>query len=145
MAREERHDGAEGHEGGWCGGLKGMDEEMTKSLVHMEREFVVPVELLYDACSGTHWASIMGLATQGAKADFRVGGRYSVQLQKGEAHGEFTAIEKNKKIAFTWEGTPGGFKLEKPTQVTLEFGPWGDDGTEGRDGAGGQDFRPGDS
>jgi uncharacterized protein YndB with AHSA1/START domain len=43
-------------------------------------------------------------------------------IQSGEIHGEIVEIEKNKKIALTW-------KASKPaTKVTLEFGPWGDEG-----------------
>jgi uncharacterized protein YndB with AHSA1/START domain len=129
-----RHEGftdletAKSHEGGWTGGLDGVDKETTQFHVRFEREFVAPVEMLYEACSGMNFFSHMGATQQNSKIDFRVGGKYDCKLEKGEIRGEFLEIEKNKKIVFTWLGTPCGMKLDKPTTVTMEFGPWGDGG-----------------
>ncbi len=129
-----RHEGfadletAKSHEGGWTSGLRGVENELTKHLVHIEREFVTPVELLYEACSGQNFFSHLGATPKNSTIDFRVGGRYSCQLEKGELHGEFLEIEKNKKIVFTWSGAPCGVKVDRVTKVTLEFGPWGDGG-----------------
>jgi uncharacterized protein YndB with AHSA1/START domain len=129
-----RHEGftdletAQSHEGGWTGGLNGVDNEITKFRVHFEREFVAPVEMLYEACSGMNFFSHMGATAQNATIDFRVGGKYSLKLEQGEVHGEFLEIEKNKKIIFTWFGAPCGMKLDKASTVSMEFGPWGDGG-----------------
>jgi uncharacterized protein YndB with AHSA1/START domain len=116
---------AKGHEGGWTCGLKSMDDEATKYLVHIEREFVAPVAMLYQACSGTSFMKFLSPKT--LNVDFRVGGRYHGTFEKGEIRGEILEIEKDKKIKFTWESSCGG-ALEKPSTVTMEFGPWGDDG-----------------
>jgi uncharacterized protein YndB with AHSA1/START domain len=119
---------AKSHEGGWTKGLEGTDQELTKFRVHLEREFIAPVEKLYEACTGLNFFSYLGATPKNAKVDFRVGGKYSCPLEKGEIHGEFLEIEKNKKIVFTQENASTSAKLERPTKVALEFGPWGDDG-----------------
>jgi uncharacterized protein YndB with AHSA1/START domain len=129
-----RHEGfadleiAKAHEGGWTSGLSGMDNEVTKFRAHFSREVSAPVEMLYEACTGMNFFAHMGATPEKSKIDFRVGGKYSCQLEKGEIRGEFLEIEKNKKIIFTWLASPCGAKLEKPTTVSMEFGPWGDEG-----------------
>lgn len=86
-----RHEGfsdletAEGHEGGWNAGLTGCDEELTKFRVHIEREIVAPIGMLYEACASLNLFSQMG------------------------------SIAKSTK-------------LDHPTKVSVEIGPWGEDG-----------------
>ena len=128
-----RHEGfedqeiAESHNGGLTEGLAGFDAELTQYRLRIEREFVAPVEMLYEACSGLQFFSQLGAKAETSNIDFRVGGKYSCKVENGGTiHGEFLEIEKNKKIVFTWEAAPCGTPIEKTTTVRMEFGPWGD-------------------
>lgn len=129
-----RHEGfasaeiAKMHDGGWVGGLSDFDNELVGHRVKLDREFHVPVEMLFEACAGLALFANMGATSSNSKIDFRVGGRYSATLEKGELRGEFLEIVKNKRIVMTWENAPCGEPIEKPTRVTMEFGPWGDGG-----------------
>lgn len=130
-----RHEGlpnrevAESHDGGWTAGLKGFDNELCKGEVKLDREFLVPHEMLYEACAGANFFAYMGATKANSEIDFRVGGRYRASLENGNTiSGEFLEIQKNKRIVFTWEASPCGAPLKKPTRVQMEFGPWGDGG-----------------
>lgn len=113
---------AEQHEGGWTGGLQGMDNEVVKRRLHFSREFLTPVEKLFEACSGMRLFTNFGASGKNATIDFRVGGHYKCDLANGNTiSGEFREIVKDKKITFTWEST-------STTLVTMEFGPWGEGG-----------------
>ena len=98
-----------------------MENEVVHNVIKLDREFKVPVEMLYEAFAGLAYTEYTAVER---KIDFRVGGRYSFKTETG-AHfeGSFLEIEKNKKIVMTWE-TP---LCAKATKVTMEFGPWGDD------------------
>ena len=84
-----RHEGfenleiAEAHDEGWAGGLADFDAEVTKRRVFISREFLAPVEMVFDACSGLAFFSELGATAAKSKVDFRVGGRYSCQLENG--------------------------------------------------------------
>jgi uncharacterized protein YndB with AHSA1/START domain len=120
---------AEQHEGGWTSGLQSLDNQVVKHRLKFSREFLAPVERLYEACSDLRFFSNFGADDKNARIDFKVGGRYECALPNGKTiTGEFREIAKNEKIVFTWEAAPCGAALQGPTLVTMEFGPWGDGG-----------------
>jgi uncharacterized protein YndB with AHSA1/START domain len=130
-----RHDGfpnaeaAKLHDGGWCEVVPAFGTEVEKNRVLIDREFQVPVEALWEACTGASLLARLGAVPERSKLDFRVGGAYELELPNGKRlKGEFLEIETHKKLVLSWAATPPGMPTDKATTVTMEFGPWGDEG-----------------
>ena len=128
-----RHEGfsdremAQDHEGGWTGGLVDMDAEMGQRRIKIDRQYFTPVEALFKACSGMAFFNEMGAHPTKSKVDFRVGGTYECVVPGDRViRGKFTEIVPNEKIVFTWDASPCGVELDRPSLVTLEFGPMGE-------------------
>lgn len=75
------------------------------------------------------WFCPAGMSVHHVEVDFRVGGRYLLQMKGDEIHtmrGEYREIVPDRKLVFTWLAEKFGFH---ETLVTIELTPR-DGGTE---------------
>ncbi len=111
--------------------------ETKPRAVVLRRVFHAPPALVFDAFTKPEmlkeWWGPEGYAMPVTKVDLRVGGAYRFEMarQGGERAvlaGEFRAIERPRKLSYTWNWVEGGpFKGE--TLVSLELNDHAD-GTE---------------
>lgn len=101
---------------------------MTASLVRVRRLLPAEIDRVFAA-----WSSADALArwfvcdpewTATATSEFRVGGRYRIEMRSGGrvvggASGEYRAIERPRRIVFTW--TSEGGMLVADSLVTVEL------------------------
>ena len=93
--------------------------ELEKNQLRMLRNFQIPVEKLFAACSRAEVFYKPVADAAKAKYDFRVGGTYHVPHENGGSKGEYLEIVPNQKIRFTWESACGGNTVG--SIVTLNF------------------------
>jgi len=56
-----------------------------------------------------------------AEIDMRIGGRLHIYTEGYNAYGEFTMLEENKAVVFTWDGDK-----EPPTRIHVSLDPQAD-------------------
>ena len=99
----------------------------------IERVFQAPVELVWklweDKAHMIRWWGPEGFTATDLDADFRPGGKWRIgmtsrQYPKSWSHGEFRAIEKNRRIVFSFAWDEGSGEPTE-TLVTVELTPEG--------------------
>ncbi len=111
--------------------------ETKPRAVVLRRVFRAPPALVFDAFTKPamlkEWWGHEDTSTPVAEVDLRVGGAYRFEMMGREGgpyvlEGKFRAIERPRKLSYTWNWVEGGpFKEE--TLVTFEFKDHGE-GTE---------------
>ena len=94
----------------------------------VRRTIAATVDELFDAWlepeSLAQWMRPGAIRPSSVKTDARVGGAFEVVMHYAEGplrhHGEYRAIERNKKLAFTWYSNA---THHAETLVTVEFRP----------------------
>ena len=107
---------------------------MTESLtLRARRRIAASPERLFDAWTDpeqlTRWWGPVGVSCPAASVDLRVGGAYRIEnlLPDGATvviEGEFVAIERPRRLVYTWRVRPGPATEER---VTVAFHPVGDE------------------
>lgn len=114
---------------GWTDGVNDFTHKITRSIT-VEREISAPLAKVYELCAGPQFFLRVGAIPATGAADFRVGGKYYFACTGcGEKHegdggdfveGEFTNIEPNKQVVFTWN-TSTQFGPTGETLVSMHF------------------------
>ncbi len=94
----------------------------------LERQFSASPERVFDAwgtaAAMKHWFAPGPDMTAEADLDFRPGGRFRIVMHGGEESyehvGEYLAVERPRRLVFTWISPATG---GKPSLVTLELSP----------------------
>ena len=105
----------------------------TQHVVRVSQVIAADAGRLFDAWTQPahleHWWRMEGdgWAFAGATIDLRVGGRFRLGMTGpgGAPHfaiGEYTVVERPRRLAFTWEWEEAGSKVGD-TLVTVEFKP----------------------
>ena len=120
---------------GWRDGVNDFTHQITRSL-KVQREIDAPLEKVYELCAGPQFFLRVGAIKGEGSADFRVGGRYFFHVtgcHKGDeggdfVEGEFTNIQPNYQVVFTWS-TMTQFGPTGETLVSMKFEKQGDEKT----------------
>jgi uncharacterized protein YndB with AHSA1/START domain len=113
---------AEDHNEGWTGAITDFAAETEKGELRIVREFKVPRDRLFAACSDPRtFFGIVADAERGT-CDFRVGGAYRFPSADGgkAMEGTFEKIVPGEEIVFTWMSACGG-PIPGGSRVSLRF------------------------
>ncbi len=108
-------------------------------VLEMTRRIKASPERVFDAWSSMealgHWFGPEGSAVVGGEVDFRVGGRYRIEIDTGtygvmEVGGEYREIDRPHTIAFSWKWTDDEDPSPAEMTVVVTFTAAGDGETE---------------
>jgi uncharacterized protein YndB with AHSA1/START domain len=112
-----------------------IDTAATHSLI-MTRRFAAERELVFTAISRPEhlqrWLCPAGFTVPKAEADVRVGGRYRVAMRSPEGQiftigGVYLAVDRPKRLIFTWIWEPEHTMPGIETTVTIELAAQGNE------------------
>ena len=108
-------------------------------ILEMTRRFKASRERVFDAWSTveamTHWFGPGSCAVLGGQIDFRVGGRYRLELKTetlGEIAigGEYLEISRPERLLFSWKWEENEELCQDEMEVAIELSDAGDGETE---------------
>jgi uncharacterized protein YndB with AHSA1/START domain len=103
-----------------------MNAALASAAVVVRRTIAATPEVLFDAwldpISLSHWMRPGGIQSTQARVDPRVGGEYEVIMRTDtnpiRHRGVYRAIERPRRLVFTWESPPTD---NRETLVTVDF------------------------
>jgi uncharacterized protein YndB with AHSA1/START domain len=107
-----------------------MNAALSSAAVVVRRTIAAPADVLFDAwldpISLSQWMLPGGIDSTQARVDPRVGGEYEVIMRTDTSpirhHGVYRAIERPRRLVFTWQSPPTD---NRETLVTVDFIPKG--------------------